>query len=385
MATISTAAEIPYGEVGDTCVFGKHQVKSETAWGINCTIVHKDAVNKSLILMADKIIDLRAFDAAESSNSDSNRKSYGNNQWRYSNIRQWLNSSAAAGAWYSAQHSADASPSTTASVSNQGTQYSSRPGFLYNFSTEERALLQLGTITTNLPDADGGGQNTTKDMVFLPSFSELGITAQNSESLETDAAFDLYVGAQNKDRIAYMSQQAFNNTSSASKPTNANTAWIYWLRSPYVSGSNLVRFVLTDGSLYSYYAYHGYDGVRPCFRIAMATGLDVIDKFMVLPAPSSISYLSPVRTLTGPSSKLAVALDYVVDGSFVTVQACNNAYDESPTWEDVTKQVSANSVISLKNTTKTADNWGLQIKVIIDKSDAPWVSSRGIAYAILNE
>ena len=111
----------------------------------------------------------------------------------------------------------------------------------------------------------------------------------------------------------------------------------------------------------------------------------MIDKFMVLPAPSSISYLSPVRTLTGPSSKLAIALDYVVDGSFVTVQACNNAYDESPTWEDVTKQVSANSVISLKNTTKTADNWGLQIKVIIDKSDAPWVSSRGIAYAILNE
>ena len=30
------------------------------------------------------------FDAPEPSNSDSNRKSRGNNRWQYSNLRQWL-------------------------------------------------------------------------------------------------------------------------------------------------------------------------------------------------------------------------------------------------------------------------------------------------------
>ena len=51
----------------------------------------------SVTLITERIISLKCFDAIESGNSDSNRRSYGNNRWIYSNIRRWLNSQAAAG------------------------------------------------------------------------------------------------------------------------------------------------------------------------------------------------------------------------------------------------------------------------------------------------
>lgn len=72
----------------------------------------------SVTLITERIISLKCFDAIESGNSDSNRRSYGNNRWIYSNIRRWLNSQAAAGKWYAAQHSADAPPSNANVWSN---------------------------------------------------------------------------------------------------------------------------------------------------------------------------------------------------------------------------------------------------------------------------
>ena len=382
MANFTNVSQIPYGSVGDTCTFGKHQVKSETPWGIDCRIVHKDPETKSLILMANDIVDLRAFDASEPSNGDSNRRIYGNNQWRHSNIRQWLNSSAAAGSWYSSQHGQDQAPDSS-HVQN-GTAYVSRPGFLYNFSTEERALLKLGDNISNLPSTDGGGQASTRESVFLPSWKELNFASADSDSAE-GVVFQYFAEAANAERIAHMNATAFANTSSNSKPSTAASPWYYWLRSPAVGDSDRVRSVGTGGSLNHNHAYIGYFGVRPCFRIPMATAVDVVDKYMVLPSPSAISYLSPVRTLTGPSQMIVVALDYVVEGSFTEVYACNNAYDVSPTWENITDFVSANSAVLLENKTKTADKWGLQIKVVIDKRTAPWISSRGIAYAVLGD
>ena len=384
MANITAISEIPYGAVGDTCVFGKHQVNSETPWDIDCRIVHQDKETKSLILMANDIIDLRAFDAKEPNNSDNNRRGYGNNQWRYANIRQWLNSDAAAGKWYSAQHNADHQPDTSDGTGGYKTQYFMRPGFLYNFSSETKALLKAGSIISNLPSTDGGGQASTSDSVFLPSWKELNFAAADSDSAE-GTVFQYFENAENANRIAHMNATAFANTSSTNKPSTAASPWYYWLRSPNVSRSNAVRFVGADGSLYNNFAYRGFYGVRPCFRIPMQTAVDVVDKFIVLPSASEISYLSPVRTLTGPSKMIVVAIDYVIEGSFVTVQACNNAYDASPTWEDITDYVTANSAVLLKNTTKTADKWGLQVRVRIDKKDAPWISSRGIAYAVLGD
>ena len=106
---------------------------------------------------------------------------------------------------------------------------------------------------------------------------------------------------------------------------------------------------------------------------------------MVLPAASTISYLSPVRTLTGPASTFVTVIDLVFEDTQVNVFACNNAYDTNPTWEEITDYVDAKSKFTLTNRTKTADQWGFQVKVTIDKQDAPWMCSRGIAYAVMDE
>ena len=59
------------------------------------------------------------FDAAEPTNPDSNRASYGSNNWLESGIRQWLNSDGNAGTWWEAKTDYDVAPS-----------YSSTAGFL---------------------------------------------------------------------------------------------------------------------------------------------------------------------------------------------------------------------------------------------------------------
>ena len=52
------------------------------------------------------------------------------------------------------------------------------------------------------------------------------------------------------------------------------------------------------------------------------------------------------------------------------VFACNNAYDSSPTWEDITSQYKAKEVYEFTNKTKTADKWGVSVKYKIEANEA---------------
>ena len=100
----------------------------------------------STTLVTNQIIKLLCFDAKESANGNSDRRNYGNNRYIYSNLRQWLNSDAAAGQWYTAQHSADAPPSS-GNVWDGYNPYNTIAGFLNGFTANERAALLATTIT----------------------------------------------------------------------------------------------------------------------------------------------------------------------------------------------------------------------------------------------
>lgn len=106
----------------------------------------------------------KMFDNKEPSNSDSPRRSYGNNRYIYSNLHQWLNSDGAAGSWYTAQHSADAAP-----------DYSSQAGFLSGWSENHIAALDRATLTVSRSSTDGGGTETFVARVALISTAELGL------------------------------------------------------------------------------------------------------------------------------------------------------------------------------------------------------------------
>ena len=165
----------------------------------------------------------KMWDNKEPSNSDSNRRSYGNNRYIYSNIHQWLNATEATG-WYTAQHSTDAAP-----------DYSRQAGFLSGWSENHIAALDRATLTVSRSRTDGGGTETFVSRVALMSTTELGL-----ESGTGNGRLDIF-------------------NSNGDRATGSD----YWTRTPYPSNSDVVRRVNTAGTLdvglSAYYAY----GVRP--------------------------------------------------------------------------------------------------------------------------
>lgn len=256
--------------VGSKVKFGKYQVNTEEAEPIIWTIVAKNHVStpaypsNSVTLHAAEILDLRCFDAKEPSNSNSDRQKYGNNRYSVSNLDQWLNKDAAGGAWYSAAHSADHSPDTTAGTGGYGTQYAARPGFLDGFTDDEKAAILSTTIRVVKPSIDGGSYEDVVRKVFLPSTTEVGLSNENS--IAEGAAWGYYTS--NTARIGYVTQQCFSNTPSSSKPSSKTTAWYWWLRTPRCLGANSARGVNSAGSLYNYNAYNGSNGVRPALNLS---------------------------------------------------------------------------------------------------------------------
>lgn len=171
------------------------------------------------------------------------RNAYGSNRWPHSVNKKWLESDAlGAGAgqiasWWTASDEFDMPVKSTL------------PGFLHGLDPAFRAIIQPVRKRTAKCIADGYGYEDTIEAVFEPSMTELGWgknnnvseTAANADGTsKTDAAWDLYVGASNADRIK----------------TLGGTARYYWLRSPSPSYAHDERIVNPDGSLGNYNAYN---------------------------------------------------------------------------------------------------------------------------------
>ena len=80
-----------------------------------------------------------------------------NNRYSQSNIDQWLNSAAGAGAWYSARHTYDAPPNN-ANVWENYNEYDAEAGFLSNLKNlpECDSLIPRIRVAKNTV-TDGGG------------------------------------------------------------------------------------------------------------------------------------------------------------------------------------------------------------------------------------
>lgn len=189
--------------------------------------VARDTSDQSIRLVLEptsvSLLGNKMYDNKEPSNSDTDRRNYGNNRYIYSNIHQWLNATKATG-WYTAQHSTDAAP-----------DYSSQAGFLSGWSENHIAALDRATLTVSRSSTDGGGTETFVSGVALMSTTELGL-----ESGTGNGRLDIFNS--NGDRA---------------------TGSFYWTRTPYPSFSYGVWQVNTTGTLYmNYYAFYA-SGVRP--------------------------------------------------------------------------------------------------------------------------
>ena len=184
----------------------------------------------SVTLITERIISLKCFDAKESGNSDGNRKSYGNNRWIYANIRQWLNSQAAAGQWYSAQHGQDAPPSN-ANVWDNYNEYQQEAGFLAGFSANFLAALLTTTHTVGKAQVDGGGTESCTDKIFLATCTEVGLSG------DVTAGSKLALFSDNNSRLAYPTAEAVSKSEYTDGNFNVNSPWYWWLTRPTLAAS----------------------------------------------------------------------------------------------------------------------------------------------------
>lgn len=221
---------------------------------------HSGFPNNSVTLVTVQIIKMMCFDAKESANGNSDRRSYGNNRWIYSNIRQWLNSTAAANAWYAAQHSADAPPSA-ANVWDGVNQYQTIAGFLNAFTTNERNALLSTNRVVGRSSTDGGGTETCTDKIFLLTYTEVGLSG------DVTAGSKLAIFSDNASRVATVTPECVANSNYSSNPA-ANSAWYWWLADAYAGSAYLARCVYSDGTLNWNSACRGSLGLRPACNLS---------------------------------------------------------------------------------------------------------------------
>lgn len=69
------------------------------------------------------------------------------------------------------------------------------------------------------------------------------------------------------------------------------------------------------------------------------------------------------------ATKILITPTWKIEGSVAKVEACNNAFDAAPTWEDITAQVAINRVFNFTNESKTAEKWGVDVRFTITKNE----------------
>lgn len=219
---------------------------------------HTGFPENSTTLITDQIVALRPFDGKELN------KNHGNKDYTVSNIRQWLNSSAGAGEWYSPQHEYDAPPSK-ANI-NYYNAYEDDPGFLNGATPQERELLldtdrKIGGITiTGI---------TCTDKVFLLTTDEFGLETVGAANGTKIPYFADNNARQATVTTACVTDSDFNNDPVANKET-----WPYWTATSYSSSnSSDVSDVTEHGTRNHGDAYYGEEGVRPACNLRSDTGM----------------------------------------------------------------------------------------------------------------
>lgn len=186
--------------------------------------------------------DLGTADGTTENMNHIHRARYGSNNWGESAAREWLNSAAAAGEWW-----------TPKTPFDRPASYASAAGFMAGFGADFLAALgQVDNVTArNTVYEEGGttgGSYVTRDTFFNLSMAEVGLGATNN-GVADGTVLPFYTGATNDDRIKY-------------DITAATTARYWFLRSPFPSSAYNVRFVLASGALNGSYAYSGL-GLAP--------------------------------------------------------------------------------------------------------------------------
>ena len=253
------AASKPDIKVGDYVKMGAYN-NASILW--RCVSID----NNGPLMLADKIVDTLAYDAKTNDNSNSKshsrsykRDDYGSNYWKDSNMRSWLNSTAAEGKvdWLCGN------PPKDGYVSGVGA-YNEKAGFLNAFSKSEIAAMKTVTQRSLVshPEYNKGIVNgdANSDLLYYTDISE-AVANYDSSYFETttEKVFLLDVKQANavwKNLKGYY--VAYNND---------GMAWPYWLRTPVTDCNHDMRYISSSGQVGRYAPWYSDLGVRPAFYL----------------------------------------------------------------------------------------------------------------------
>ena len=253
------AASKPDIKVGDYVKMGAYN-NASILW--RCVSID----NNGPLMLADKIVDTLAYDAKTNDNSNSKshsrsykRDDYGSNYWKDSNMRSWLNSTAAEGKvdWLCGNPPKDGYVSGVRA-------YNEKAGFLNAFSKSEIAAMKTVTQRSLVshPEYNKGivDGDANSDLLYYTDISE-AVANYDSSYFETttEKVFLLDVKQANavwKNLKGYY--VAYNND---------GMAWPYWLRTPVTDCNHDMRYISSSGQVGRYAPWYSDLGVRPAFYL----------------------------------------------------------------------------------------------------------------------
>ena len=253
------AASKPDIKVGDYVKMGTYN-NASILW--RCVSIDDNGP----LMLADRIIDTLAYDAKTNDNSNSKshsrsykRDDYGSNYWKDSNMRSWLNSTAAEGKvdWLCGN------PPKDGYVSGVGA-YNEKAGFLNAFSKSEIAAMKTVTQRSLVshPEYNKGivDGDANSDLLYYTDISEAVANYDNSYfETTTEKVFLLDVKQANA---------VWKNLKGYYISYNSNgMAWPYWLRTPVTDCNHDMRYISSSGQVGRYAPWYSDLGVRPAFYL----------------------------------------------------------------------------------------------------------------------
>lgn len=300
--------------------FGKYSVAGETPQDITWMVLSQGVnYSGSTTLITDKLIDQLCYDAAEPNSPDTVAKGNGKQSYELSNIRQWLNSDANAGEWYTAHHAFDQAP--TAEYVTHSTPYAHRPGFLNAFDAREKRAILPTTITCH--DYERGVINLV-DKVFLPSLREA--THYLGEGVDSVEGIQFAYFA-NNGFATTLSAQAYAYSPCSYKPANLSNMCPYLTRTGIKHPSDSrAQVCITDqpGSVRTSPANTGWAGIRPILNLSPTLSVsDATDSegcytFLLNTAPIAPAVINVPTLYGGKTNPITWSNATDVDGDIVT-------------------------------------------------------------------
>lgn len=180
---------------------------------------------------------------------------YGYGRWSQSAIRQWFNSAADAGAWWTPQNNWDRPPAVATTLR----------GFLAGYTDDFLQILKPYPVVTALNTQEGFSETseTTYDKIFLPSLQEMYINPQlanvEGEAWDYNKALAEESGLTGKfaQGGTYTILRKFN-------VSNVTSPVYVWLRSCFRGNAGSAWCVYSSGGVGSNAAYNANRGCPAC-------------------------------------------------------------------------------------------------------------------------